>query len=69
VTEEEEDPVSAWTLEDVVGDHELEANAWLLANGKIQVDQSFRDVEPGLRDRILRNPDGFLKAIGSGVAA
>lgn len=48
--------------------HQSLVNAFLLAGKRIQAGQTFRDVPPEYRTRVLKNPAGFLKAALAGGA-
>lgn len=56
-------------LEAILQSHEEPVNQYLLAKNKISPGQSFRSVERAYRERILKNPAGFLSVVKGGAAA
>ena len=45
---------------------EAAVNAFLLAGNRIKAGQTFRDVAADYRDRVLKNPAGFIKVVEGG---
>jgi hypothetical protein len=57
-------------LQDYLQGHEAAATTWCLANGRIREGESYLDMDPATRRRVLRDPSGFLFFIkNSPVAA
>jgi hypothetical protein len=44
----------------LIGAHEVLVNACLIKDKHINREQSYRSCPPGVRSRIIKNPDGFL---------
>ena len=57
---ETEDP----ELAAIIGSNEDAVNAWLRVRKSFPQDRTYRSVDAGMRERILKNPTGFLRTVG-----
>lgn len=55
-------------LDRIVGTHEAAVNAFLVGSNRIRQGETYRDVAPDYRARVLKNPAGFLKVALNGRA-